>query len=88
MAPYLPYDLDGIAYPSFFWGCAAFDRREHDQGKPHRASLREVVNHSLQAMTDKEIEMLREKLTVLGQMWMERVEEPDNSVVGRSTACK
>lgn len=71
-----------IAYPSFFWGCAAFDRRDvgkHDQAKPHRASLREVVNHSLQAMTDNEIEMLREKLTVLGQMWMERVEQPDNS---------
>ena len=65
------------AYPSFFWGCVAFDRRDvgkHDQAKPHRASLWEVVNRFLQAMTDKEIQMLREKLTVLRQMWMERVE--------------
>ena len=64
-----------------FWGCAAFDRRDvgkHDQAKPHRVTLWKVVNRSLHAMADKEIEVLREKLTVLGQAWMERKEEPSN----------
>ena len=59
----------------------AFDQRDigkHDQAKPKQASLWEVVNRSLYVMTDKEIEMLQEKLTVLGQMWMERVEQLDN----------
>ena len=34
-------------------------------------------SQSLQAMTDKEIEILREILTVLSQMWMERVDASD-----------
>ena len=70
-----------ISYPSFFWGCAAFDRRDvgkHDQAKPHRTSLWEVIKRSLHAMTDKEIEVLREKLTTLGQEWRERNDQPDN----------
>ena len=75
------WKVSPISYPSFFWGCAAFDRRDvgkHDQAKPHRATLWEVISRSLHAMTDKEIEVLREKLTTLGQTWMERNEEQDS----------
>ena len=69
--------LEDFAHLLFF----AFDRRDvgkYDQAKPHRVTLWEVVNRSLHAMADKEIEVLREKLTVLGQAWMERKEEPSN----------
>ena len=83
------WKVSPISYPSFFGGCAAFDRDigKHDQAKPHRATLWEVINRSLHAMTDKEIEILWEKLTTLGQTWMEERGAKQSSTSSRSTAC-
>ena len=65
-----------ISSLSFFGGMCCIGK--HDQARPHRATLWEVISQSLNAMTNKEIEVLREKLTILSQTWMERNEEQDN----------